>query len=388
MALLDQGQVVEEYARRLAGNLGVRDFVYRPVLVTLGSGSRELSDGLLVAGDDGLIVQVKSRDPSAGQNDPSDKAERWCRREGARAQRQGNGTKRFLSAGGVTVRSLRGFERTLPPASDWPIVVVLHHLANPAVNFGSVPHTLFLSLADWTGLHQMVRSTAGIIDYVRRALASGIVVPLGHESDRYRRLAGADVRWASFSSTAQPVLPPRPLEGADRIYADLFDDLVEKIADPVGATGWSPEDYLFIVEQLDRTPVLARARIGAKMLKTFRSMVKNEARRSFIAVDQEAGSRLAFLYDYDDGSFDDPDGKGFIAGVASYGLLRHNHALAVGADARSVTLAVGVLHHPERGGRYSFALYRGKQPELPADMQASLEAEFGIFTGREVVKRT
>jgi hypothetical protein len=57
MLLREQGAVVENYARRLAGGLGVPDFVYTPTIVTKGSGNREVGDGLLVAGDDGLVVQ-------------------------------------------------------------------------------------------------------------------------------------------------------------------------------------------------------------------------------------------------------------------------------------------------------------------------------------------
>ena len=104
---MHQGSLVEEYARRIAGGLGVPDFVYRPVVVTRGSRRREISDGLLVAGNDGLILQTKSRERTTGLSDSPDRAERWCRKEANTAKSQSRGTRRELAAGGaVRVRSL------------------------------------------------------------------------------------------------------------------------------------------------------------------------------------------------------------------------------------------------------------------------------------------
>ena len=41
------------------------DFVLRPHVERKGRGVREISDGLLLAGDHGLIIEVKSRDTTA-----------------------------------------------------------------------------------------------------------------------------------------------------------------------------------------------------------------------------------------------------------------------------------------------------------------------------------
>lgn len=378
----DQGHLVEDYARRLAGDLGVPDFVYKPVTVRRGGGLREVSDGLLMAGGDGLIVQVKSREHAASSTDSPAKAESWLKKKAVEAQRQVSGTRRTLLTGDTRVRSLRGFERTVPNAAEWPGVVILDHSNTPPITFDAAADTLFISLADWLDLHRMVRSTAGVIVYVQRALESGFSVPLGREADRYRALAAADLH-AGGSVTSFPVLPPVTLEEGELWHAAFFDDLVERVADPEGATGWHADDYLRIVEQLDRIPLIGRVRIGAKMEQTFLAMREAMARRSFIASDP-SGNRLVFLYEYADGDRAGPDGEHFIAHVAAYGILRQQHALESGADPESTTLGVGVLHHPERGRRYVFAFSAGQPPVLPVDLRRELETEFGIFTGSTI----
>ena len=73
------GTTVEDYARRLAGALGVADFVYQPALERKGSAQREISDGVLACGDEGLILQVKARDPQAASLDSPVRAEAWIK---------------------------------------------------------------------------------------------------------------------------------------------------------------------------------------------------------------------------------------------------------------------------------------------------------------------
>ena len=376
-----RGNSVADYARRLAGGLGVRDFVYEPVLVQRGGGSREISDGLLVAGTDGLILQVKSRERPVGEADSDDRAKAWCLKQGAAAQRQGTGTRRSLLRSPVRLRSLRGFERELPGGADWPIVVILDHPGRPLVSFASSPDTLYISLSDWLNLHRLVRSTAGVIEYVRRALSSGVEVALGQEEQRYQALAAAELQ-ACDTLTSFPVLPTLRLSSQEGADAALFDDLVERVADPDGATGWDPEEYLKIVEILDRTPLIARTRIGAKMRLTFQDMVRSRARRSFLVAAAD-GPRLALVYEFDDGSQVASE-LGFQAQVGSYAVLRQHHALESGAAADSATLAIGVLHHPDRGRRYVFALVERTPPELPDELRADLEATYGVFDGRRV----
>jgi hypothetical protein len=371
-----QGHEVEDYARRLAGGLGVPDFVYEPVLIRRGSSSREVSDGLLVVGSDGLIMQVKSRESEAARVDSPEKAIGWSIKKGLAAQRQGAGTRRSLVANALRMRSLRGYERDLPDASSWPVVVIIDHPLAIGAAFDSSADTLFISSSDWRDLHRMVRSTAGVISYVRRALSSGISVPLGDEARRYGLLAEADLQAAS-GLTSFPTLPYGSLDDQELRDVALFDDLVERVADPIGGTGWDSEEYLIIVEQLDRTPLIGRGRIGARMRQNVIEMVKTQTTRTFRAFDPSgSGDRMAFLYAYDDGRYGD-DGQRFVAEVGCYTALRQHQALDAGADADSATLGVGVLHHPERGRRYAFARFPGRPAAFPGDLRDSLEAQFG-----------
>lgn len=384
MALLDQGDAVESYARRLAGALGVPDFVYHPSKVRTGSGSREVGDGLLVVGEEGLILQVKSRNVEAGSSDDTGRAERWCSKHAAKARSQGMGTRRRLQQGGVEVTSLRGHSRTLPSSESWPVVVILDHPLAPAVLFEPEPDTLYLSVSDWLGLHALIRSTHGLIRYVHRALESGLNPGLGDEGSRYARLAEADALTAG-SPTSVPVLPLAPLGDEDQFAADLFTDLVEVVADPT-SLGWHPEEYLRIVERLDEVPTLARVRLGRRMIARFNEMVRDQGPRGFFSMDRDTRARLCILYDFDHKVEADPTDRTFDALLAAYTTLRHSQAVESGEDASVGTLGVGVLHHPRDGRRYSFVLLEDALLTLPAVIRSDLEARFGVFNGTDIVE--
>jgi hypothetical protein len=362
----------------------VPDFVYVPDIVAKGSGSREVGDGLLVAGERGLIVQVKSRDRDAARSDDLAKAERWCRKHAAKAVRQGEGTRRLLSTGGVRAVSLRGYARVLGLAGKWPIVSIIDHPLDPPVAFDGPSDALYISLQDWLQLHGMVRSTLGLITYVDRALSSGVRVPLGGEWKRYRELAAADLRWASFSPTAVPVLPTEPLDPNDRFAADLFSELMDLVADS-SSLGWDPEHYLRFIERLDRTPTLARVQIGRKMIETFQTMARTRSRRSFFTMDRESGAGLAVLYEYDHNPYADLDDRYFPARLMAYATLRYCHIVESGLDPAAGLLGVQVVHHPKQGRRYNFALIENDPPPLPPDLRDSLEEEFGIFDGTRII---
>jgi hypothetical protein len=326
-------------------------------------------------------MQVKSRMLEAARNDSAEKAVSWSRKNGLDAQSQGSGTRRTLIANTVRMRSLRGYERDLPDATSWPVVVIIDHPLAPATAFASSPDTLFISSADWLTLHRMVRSTAGVISYVRRALSSGISVPLGGEARRYGALAQADLD-AAGGLTSFPTLPYGPLSDQELLDVGFFDDLVERVADPIGSSGWDSEEYLTIVEQLDRVPLIGRARIGARMRQNFLEMAKTKATRTFRAIDPSGGGdRLAFLYVYDDGRFGD-DGQQFIAEVTCYAILRQHQALDAGAAPGITTLGIGMLHHPDRGRRYAFTYIAGRPAAFPDDLRQPLESQYGIPSPR------
>jgi hypothetical protein len=380
-----QGVQVEEYTRRLAAYMGVPDFVYRSERVRKGDASRELSDGLLIAGDRACILQVKSRSRAEGLADDESRAERWVRKHSEEGRRQGLGTRRQLVSSSVEFSSLRGYQRRVKLEPETPIVVIIDHPLDPEIEPKAHDDTVFISLSDWLGLHFMIRSTAGIIDYVERVLNHDVYVPLGSESQRYSIFASADQGWARASNSAMsvPQLPSTVLSDEEAFCAAFYDELIDRVADS-NSLGWDAEQYLHIVEHLDVVPTLARVNIGRKMVSTFQAMVNAKARRSFLVSDADKNSRIAVLYDYTEENVDDAMVKLFMARIGSFGVLRHHQAIEAGASPGGSTLAVGILHHPLYGRAAAFGFIKGKVPSLPAQLRGDLESEFGVWTGKEM----
>lgn len=80
------GKKREREVREIAGRLGVSDFVYFAPPMSKGNAQREVAgDGLLLVGDRGAILQVKTRDPIAGVNDSADRVESWVRKNTSKA---------------------------------------------------------------------------------------------------------------------------------------------------------------------------------------------------------------------------------------------------------------------------------------------------------------
>lgn len=193
------GLLVEEHARQIAAVLGVPDFVYAPVLETKGATQREISDGMLICGEDGLIIQVKAR---AAEDGHAARAEHWIRKNSQAASRQADGTRRRLSLSQkVTFTSLRGYTRTLSGVEGWPAAVIIDHPEIPeGLTLEQSSDTLWITLADWRELHAHLRSTAAVISYVSRALGSGL---------HPRLVLRQSVIWLSRAPTLLPTLGAR-----------------------------------------------------------------------------------------------------------------------------------------------------------------------------------
>ncbi|MEU9074353.1 hypothetical protein AB0D22_06685 [Kitasatospora sp. NPDC048538] len=362
---LSPGLRIEAFTREFAGVFGMPDFVYAPETVTQGRRRRELSDGLLVVGQRGLILQSKSRHPGQ-QPDTADKAERWCHSEGADGMRQGRGTRRTMQQLQVPFTSVRGHRRLLPDSSSWPTVVIIWHPDMPTVEFPAEPDTLFMSLPDWSMLHRMIRSTSGVISYVERALASGIKVPLGHEQHRYQALAAGDLIAAYAVPGSVPGL--RPFFPDDRTLrnAVIFEELLElaaRAADVIGV-----DAYLRVLEALDRTPVEARSSIGATMKGVFEDMIRSNSAHCLYATGTPQ-TRLHLLYAIDASPALPAQLQ---AGIANFGKLRHLQAIEAGADPDSETLVVTRIHRPGGTDSVFFNLVSGPVTLFPA-ARAALE---------------
>lgn len=375
------GAQVEERARRIAGALGVPDFVYRPLLEHKGTAQREISDGVLICGEDGLIMQVKAR--HAPDQDSAARTEQWIRKNARTARNQADGTRRRLALSrAVTFSSLRGYTRTLTGIAGWPAVVIIDHPAVPAgLLLEQTSDTLWITLEDWHELHAHLRSTAAVISYVNRALRCELHPTLGGEADRHLSLARADAA-AYGGPSSYPMLPMSVLEEPDATYAALVDDLIEKVWPQDGPIPWrNPDDYRLIVERLDRIPPALRATLGVKLITTLKAAIDSGNRRSFLLLDTSQNARLLFVCDVlRDGEREDR----LMAEIALLANVRQHQALDSGADSSSVTLAVGILHCDGRGRQYSFA-YIGTPPlDVPDELRAQIERDYGILCGQVI----
>ena len=291
------GTAAEEGARRLASNLGVKDFVYDPVTVPRGGATREVSDGLLIVGDRGLILQVKSRDPSS-DTDP-DKLRRWATKKGAAAVRQVQGTRRTLETTQIELRSHRGHERVLEPPHTWPGVVLLDITPVPEDLQvpNSDPNTVIMTLSDWHAIHYMIRSTSNVIDYIERVINARLEACLGDERSRYSSFAKADEEAASKPGY-QPVLPMHRITEDHMLYADIIDEWIDFDigSAPVDDGRYTADDVRTTVEILDAIPILLRVKIGEEILRRVRDSHRSrEPRSGFMSIDSR--DRLLFFMD-------------------------------------------------------------------------------------------
>jgi hypothetical protein len=374
------GADAERRAREIAALFGVPDFVYRPLLERKGSTNREISDGMVICGEDGLIMQVKARE--APGRDTPERAERWIRKSAQAARRQAEGTRRRLAQSrSVTFTSLRGYTRTLGAIEGWSAVVVIDHpSAPPQIQLPQSADTLWIAIGDWHELHDRLRSTAAVIAYVKRALESGLHPPLGGEAGRYLALARADAA-ANGGPSSVPMLPIGVLEPQDALYAAVIDDLIEMVWPQDGPIPWrEPDDYRAIVERLDRIPPAMRARLGRKIVATLEEAIATEDRRSFLLYDTSQEARILFVCDVvGDGEREDR----LMGEITLLASVRQHQALESGADPNSVTLAIGIFNAGERGRRYSFA-FIGSPPVVPDDLREQIERDYGILRGRTI----
>jgi hypothetical protein len=376
----DWGTATESYARHLAGDLGVPDFVYEPTTERKGSATREISDGILACGADGLIIQIKARDRDAAFRDTPEKAARWGRKVAEEGRGQASGTRRRLAVGNVTLQSLRGYSRTFDAAGTWPAVVVIAHPNAPPMLLPQYSDTMWIALHDWLGLHERLRSTAAVIGYVERALGSPMHPPLGAEALRYDALAAADE--AAFGGpNSAPLLPRHSLEGEDLTAALFITDLIEKVWEPDGFYPWTePDQYRKIVEDLDRIPPAIRADIGRKMWVTFNAMLSTGQRRSFLYWDGSQSGVFAVVYDRIDRW---KEAEPFLEMVVALAQTRFAHATESDQLTPRFALGVGVLHDDDRGRSYSFA-HVETVVGLESESRRIIEEEFGVFTGSTI----
>lgn len=366
----------EEAARAAAAVLGLPDFVFTVARLDKGRASREVGDGLLIANGQGAVVQVKARRPDAA-GDPAG----WLSKHGAKASRQGAGTRRSIrlaqetgspllatpvrTAGlGPEIESASGLRLDMD-VSTWPTIVVVDH---PAAAGWAPPNAdcFWITLEDWHELWRALRSVTSVLTYVQRVVRARLVVPLGEEVSRFGAMRDADV--ADHGDAAW--LTEDTYE--DPLGAQLYRELVDRVWPNDRPLPTVPmADYRLIVNFLDSAAPRVLPQIGRWILSKRDEQQKRSKSGGLLLLDYER------LLVYKAATWDGPASEErFEAELVVSALVRSAEATA--QTGRFVpSLAVGHLvgpHHVDY--RYAFI----REPVAPtAAQRAVVLHEGGAF---------
>jgi hypothetical protein len=186
---VERGEAAEEAVHDSAAIWGLPDFIYRGRVVAVGSGAREVGDNLIVVGDVGVVVQVKSRAAPSGD---VERERRWIEKNVQTALDQARGSTRRLQLGPIELTNARG--RTIEVDGSklrWLSVVVIDHPSPPGEMpvpsyDPSVPAVVMLR-RDWDFLFEQLKSTHAVVGFLERVVADPVA--LGEEPARYYQLA-------------------------------------------------------------------------------------------------------------------------------------------------------------------------------------------------------
>jgi hypothetical protein len=384
------GETVEDRARYVAARLGLADFVYRAQLVNRGEGSREPGDAILYANGRGAVIQVKARDPHAAVRDTTtEKVQRWVDKHGAKAYRQGQGTRRELlarRAEGRPVLATPVRAAHLPPDAqekaalvldmdvrNWPTIVVFDH---PGADRALAPvpaDAFWITLPDWRNLHRAIRSTTGLLDYIHRVLASDPTPrwTLGTEGRRFAEVVATDRRYAAEGGRgSRPYLDYSTLD--DPLGVELYRDVLERVWPEDGSLPMVRiEDYRRLMEHLDALPPSTAADMGRWIASKRRHLLEHKSWASGAFL---TGDRLT-VYACDHADNHDDDNL-FVAELVALMTVR---AIEIAEQGRPEveSAAIGVLQG-EAWLDYRFA-YATPPLDMPPDIRLETELRRGVF---------
>ncbi|MGH3972441.1 MAG: hypothetical protein ACRDS9_03830, partial [Pseudonocardiaceae bacterium] len=350
-----RGPAAERATQDAAATWGLPDFVMSPMVERKGPGVREISDGLIITGDRGLVVQVKSRDAAPGS---AEREASWLTKKIAEGGRQVDGTARRLSSKTTTMVNGRGRTVDLDGAIiAWTGVVIIDHPSPPCEyqlpELGTRIPTVVLLRRDWEFLFHQLRSSRAVIDYLARV--SGSTGRLGAEPERYYELAAADANaepspldpaiGALGTQVSVPLLPAEPAGSDDDEAHGMVRIMCEDIAN-VRLDSDNEANRLRVLSAIDELPVGHRSELGRLLLDGL-----EKARH----VDQ--GTTSWQFRTFRSGKLDAQLGFGVCsvlnevthAAFRSWLLLRHHERGVSGGDLDTLT-SIGVLLTPRSDG--------------------------------------
>jgi hypothetical protein len=276
---VERGRGAEAAVHAAAATWGMPDFVFQAAYARKGSGQRELSDGLLLSGRRGAVIQVKARTVS-----PKDAVREvsWIRKVAAKAMSQAKGTVRQLRL--LPADMVNGRGRTLSVdgnAFEWIAVFLLDHEQIPDGTICSwepigIP-SIALARRDWDFLFDQLRSTTAVIDYLFRAAAEPPIA-LGEEPVRYYEFAAADDNTPPADIDTElvglggrlfsaPQLPQTPVGAASTQAHLVLRMVLEDITTSPLPDHADEADRLDVLSFLDQLPVGVREEWGQLLLE-------------------------------------------------------------------------------------------------------------------------
>jgi hypothetical protein len=353
---LRHGSAAEVATHDAAAVWGLPDFVYRPETQPVGSGSRELGDGTIIAGDLGVVLQVKSREEPSRD---SAKEARWLHKKTAQALGQGLGTIRRLHVASVDLTNLRGTTLNIDASQyRWLVVVVLNHPdppenVEPSISDARHPAVALLR-RDWEFLFDQLKSTYAVIQYFDRV--AGEDIALGDEPMRYYELAQADAAEprevfppalaVTGTTVSAPLLPMAPAALDDRVEHQVFRAMLEDIA-LTRLTDADETDRLRILGELDRLPVGQRANVGRFVLDAMDEVSKDQSEGILWRLRSLRGHSRRIHLGF--GACSRPYSEQIKHGLRLWTELRHHDVVAATGEPDGLT-TVAVLLTPRTHG--------------------------------------
>jgi hypothetical protein len=348
-----EGRAAETATHEAAALWGLPDFVYLPDVVQVGSGVRELGDGIVIVGTTAMVLQVKRREAISAK---PERERKWILKRVGEALSQATGTIRHFARGSATLTSLRGRATEIVGSHyQWISVVIVDHDDPPSdvvppIGDAQYPAVVMLR-RDWEFLFDQLKSTWAVVEYCVRV--ANEPNEIGTEPARYYRLAQADHNAPQEAIDPRLVVPGHPIVSTPKLplAPAASDDLgahrmVRTVLEHVALTRVmraKEEDMLRILAELDRLPVGSRAAFGRFLVDAI-SEAKNSSDHATVwryksLRGNQGQAHLAFAAC--NKSFDREIEGAFHLWIR----LRHHEVVSVTGDVENLT-TVGVLLTP------------------------------------------
>ncbi|MGN6373183.1 MAG: hypothetical protein ACTHM1_09355 [Solirubrobacteraceae bacterium] len=351
-----EGRAAEQATHRAAALWGLPDFVYGAEVVQVGSGVRELGDGIVIVGATAIVLQVKRRESISGK---PERERNWILKSVETALSQASGTIRRLAQEAATLTSMRGRSIEIVGSDyQWISVVIIDHDDPPSeaapLLKGEHPAVVMLR-RDWEFLFDQLKSTAAVVEYCARVANEPIEI--GAEPKRYYELAQADhnapeepidprLTVPGHPIISTPKLPLAPAASDDLDAHRMVRTVMEQIA-LTRLTVAQEKDVLRVLAELDRLPVASRTAFGRFLIDAI-TEAKNSTDDAIVwRYKSLRGNRgqvhLAFA------ACNKPFDRDIQDAFHLWVRLRHHEVVSVTGDHENLT-TVGVLLTP-RGSR-------------------------------------